>query len=747
MRPHPQKSGLRLVTVDRGGGTQQEIVCGAPNVPEPGGLVVLAPLGTHLPAKGMTIEPRSIGGIPSEGMLCSESELGLGDDGDGILILDDAGLEPGMPLAKAIPSTHDVVFEIGLTPNRPDCLGHAGLAREISALYVIPFSLSSMMGPSRTSDESFQSLNVEIDVQDQERCPHYGAAALIDVKVAPSPRELRYRLSSLGVRPISNIVDLTNLLMLKFGHPMHAFDLDRVHDNTIVVRRAKDGEILRTLDGVDRKLVSDDLVICDGRGPVALAGVMGGASSEITAETTRVFYECAYFEPRGVRRTARRHGMHTESSHRFERGVDRSGARRVLSAAVALTTQIVPSARAVYGQIHVEKRAEPTPPVTLRHARIESILGTHVPWGEATGILTVLGCGVGDIGSGVAEVTLPSHRPDLAREIDLIEEVARVRGMDKIPEELPAIRPCMPVGGAEELVRRVRAAAVAQGLSEAVTYAFTSEESLAKAQAPAPTVRLQNPLGAHHAVMRTSLLPGLAETSAHARRHGERDMALFTIGSTYTANASGLPTETPFLTALLVGHRAGYLQKAEPFDVFDAKAVAEGIVHALTGATPTLVRKEFPELHPRGAAEILLDGESIGRLGPLHPDVLESFDLGEHAVALTLDVRALGRPRTFQYRPLPKFPAATRDLALVVHDDVRAGDVQSALRAVAGPLAEELELFDRFVGTGVPKDHASLAFRVVYRASDRTLTDTEVDAAHTALVKEAQARFGAQLRG
>jgi phenylalanyl-tRNA synthetase beta chain len=332
-RPHPSRSGLRLVTVDRGG-AQQEVVCGAPNVPDPGGLVVLAPLGAQLPAKGMTIERRTIAGVTSEGMLCSEAELGLSDAGDGILVLPAGTAAPGAPFAQVLPAARDTVLEIGLTPNRPDGLGHLGLAREAAALFGVPFAPHAPGAPARVRDDDLAAY-AKVSIQDAERCAHYGAAVLVDVSVGPSPLALRWRLASLGVRPISNVVDVTNLVMLELGHPMHAFDLDRVRGGSIVVRRAAEGEKLSTLDGVVRVLTADDLVVCDAEGPVALAGVMGGASSEIRETTTRVLLECAYFDPRAVRRASRRHGLHTESSHRFERvtstgatPVTRSSARR-----------------------------------------------------------------------------------------------------------------------------------------------------------------------------------------------------------------------------------------------------------------------------------------------------------------------------------------------------------------------------------------------------------------------------------
>ena len=759
MRPHPTKSGLRLVTVDRGG-AQQELVCGAPNVPEAGGLVVLAPLGTHLPAKNVTIGKRSIAGVESEGMLCSEDELGLGDDHDGIIILPAGTAEPGTKLSQAVPAMRDTVFEINVTANRPDALGHIGLAREIAALYEFPFQVPS---PSTAAGTSTATRDlVTIVVEDSERCPHYGAAGVVDIAIAPSP-STRYRLQALGVRSISNVVDVTNVVMLAWGHPMHAFDLDRVRGARIVVRRAKDGEKLTTLDGVERTLVADDLLICDGEGPVALAGIMGGASSEIQADTKRVIFEVAYFDPRGVRRSARRHGMHTESSHRFERGVDPGDVASVLEDAVAQTVALAGGTRSP-GRIHVQgarTEAEPTPPshlaLKLRARRLLELLGIEVPFAEAVAILERLGCEVTAKDDSSCTVLLPTHRPDLGREVDLVEEVMRVYGIDKIPTQLPAIRASRDVGGREELARRARDAAVTVGLSEAITYNFTSARALEILGAPKPTVLLKNPLGEHHGVMRTTLLPGLLDAVANARRHGEREVREFTIGPVFLAAKAdgdgGLPDEQLRIGVVLAGDRPGWLEKPQGIDAWDVKGYAVAIARQLGGPpTPieviTAKREEAPpHLHPRGAAFLHAGGRRIGSFGPLHPDAVEALGLDGDVYVVELDLEPfVAGPALPQYAAIPRFPASTRDSAFVVKDTTIAGEVESAVRSVAGPLAADVTLFDRFVGGPVPAGCASLGFHVVYRAPDRTLTDAEVDAAHANVEKEVRERFGATLR-
>ena len=390
-RPHPSKPGLNLVTVDRGPLGPIELVCGAPNVPAAGGLVVMAPLGAHLPAKGVTIERRTIAGVVSEGMLCSEAELGLTDDVDGILVLPAGTGKPGQRFVDVVPAARDTFLEIGLGANRPDGLGHIGLAREAAALFALPFAPPGAQAPSRVAAGVKIAQLAKVVVEDAERCPHFGANAVVDVAIGPSPLWLRYRLASLGVRSISNVVDITNLVMLEFGHPMHAYDLDLLRGGTIIVRRAREGEAMTTLDGVARTLTADDLVITDGEGPVGLAAVMGAANSEIRSETKRVLFECAYFEPRGIRRASRRHALHTDSSHRFERGVDPGDVDDVLARAASLLTELAGGA-AVRGAIHATGKAAPKRVVPLRASRLRHILGVDVPWKEAIAILERLGC-------------------------------------------------------------------------------------------------------------------------------------------------------------------------------------------------------------------------------------------------------------------------------------------------------------------------------------------------------------------
>ena len=782
IEPHPGSDKLRLVTVDRGSAGTQQVVCGAPNVPDPGGLIVFAPLGTTLPAVGITLEPRKIRGVVSEGMICSESELGLSDGSEGIMILPPGTAEPGASFLDTFPQAADTIYEIGITPNRPDALGHVGIARDVAALYGLKLELPPVTAPAQMADGDINSLT-RVDNEDTERCPHYGVAAVLDVTIAPSPDRIRWRLHALGIRPISNVVDLTNWILLEFGQPMHAFDLDLVREERIVVRRASAGEPFRTLDGLDRKLVEDDLVICDGKGPVALAGVMGGENTEIRDTTRRVLLECAFFEARGVRRTGRRHGLHTESSFRFERGTDWGGVSRVLDRAQAMLCELA-GGKAVSGSIHAMgggsegSEGPELPTATLRSARLNALLGIEVPFEKAASILRDLGFEIVAESSTELEVKGASWRPDVSLEADFIEEVARIRGLDDIPAVLPAIPPTPPTM-AGRLERDVSSIAVGLGLSEAVTYSFVSRGELEGVKAPPPVVSLKNPMTEERNVLRTSLLPGLVEAVRRARRRGERDLRLFATGPIFLvptseaqspagdrarprneADLGVLPEERPTFTCVLAGTRPAYLAKPTDVDVFDAKAVAVEMVARLLRRTASIERatdaNDLALLHPRGAGVITVDGRRVGRLGPLHPDIVDALDLDGEVQVVEFDLAALESigSEAPRYRSIPRLPAVTRDVALVISDDVPASDVEALLTSVGGELCESIKLFDLFRGQGIPDAHRSLAFHVVYRdpkavadpENARTLTDKEVDALHAKVVQAAKERYGASLR-
>lgn len=794
--PHPKRDQLRLVDVDRGNGVLQRVVCGAPNVPAPGGLVVLAPLGARLPGMDTPLAAREIGGIPSEGMLCSESELGVTEKSDGILILPAGAAAPGSSVLDALPELDDIIFELDITPNRPDALGHLGIARDLAASFNLAFGAEQVKArlaatceqiklPDSTpvvasnvvSDAeraAFDSLAIEI--HDAPRCPRYGAAAAARVRIGPSPDFMRWRLQRLGIRPISNVVDVTNWMLLLFGQPMHSFDWDRLGGNRIIVRRANDGEVFTTLDGEERQLIADDLLITDGQGPTALAGVMGGLHSEIADGTTRVLLECAYFTPRGIRRTSRRQALHTESSHRFERGVDSGAIELVLGHALALLQKLsgakwVSSVRVIEGQPIAR------PSATLRFARQDALLGIQVTPSESVSILQRLGFEVLEKNAESVTVRVPSHRPDVSREVDLIEEVARINGLDKIPTRIPA-RVTQPKRTTGQMEHELTEVAMTLGLSEALLYGFTSEQMLAQVKAPPAVVKIENPLTEDRNVMRTSLLPGLLEALGRARRRGESNVRLFAIGSVFLPPSTTqselarrlrprdpedaiLPVEAPRFAAVLAGSRPAWLKKPEALDVYDAKAMALELVQRYLSLPATIVQvpqqPHHGHLHPRGAADVQVQGKTVGCFGPLHPDVIDAFDLGETAFVIELDlavIETFERPRP-KYRPLIKVPGIIRDVSFEVPSTVFAGSIVDVMAKSAGELCESVEPFDLFEGEGLASGCRALAFRLLYRDPKartkpdeaRTLTDAEVDERQRVVLEAVSKQMGLAPRG
>jgi phenylalanyl-tRNA synthetase beta chain len=775
-KPHPKRGSLQLVRVDKGplAGGEQEVVCGAPNVPAIGGLVLLAPVGTTLPAVGVTLTPRDIGGVISEGMLVSERELGIGfgevkkaepeKGGDkhagdpGIIVLPEGFAAPGTPFHVAVPSARDDVMEIGVTPNRPDALGHVGVARELAALLDLPFTPPAHGSFARSLGVAVAAkAKVTVDPAAAERCPEYAAMVAEGLAIGPSPLWVRYRLHALGVRSLSNVVDVTNLIMMEQGHPLHAFDLDKLVGQAIHVRLAREGEKVVTLDGAERTLVADDLVICDGAEhggkPVALAGVMGAGNSEIDDKTTRVLFECAWFDPRSVRRTARRHGLHTESSHRFERGVDRLRVRPALERTAALSIDFAGGGVAD-GAIDVASVAYAPRRVFFRASKIADVLGVEVDRDEAAALLRRLGCEVapwsGEGARATTEVVLPSHRPDLAIEVDLVEEIGRCRGYDAIPAEVPTI-PAQAARYDGWLERRARHAARELGLAETISYSFTSPRELQAVGAPEASVLLQNPLGEERSVMRTSLLPGVLGGLARSRRRGERRVRIFEVGRRFLAGgaeaARGLCDEVPSLALVLAGPRDAWIGEGAEVDVWDVKGIAVELVQRLSGRVPEvalLAGDARPShLHPRGAGALRVEGQQVGTFGPLHPDVVDRLELDGPALVAEIDLRAIERLGAARpaFRALPTLPASTRDVALIASETLTAGDLASTLQRTAGELCEGVELFDLYRGEGVPAGQRSLAFRLTYRdpKMTRTLTDAEVDALHAKALEAVKA--------
>ncbi len=739
---HPERKKLFVVKVDTGNGTAQ-VVCGAPNTPGPGGRVVFACPGARV--GDLTIEARELAQVKSEGMICSELELGIGPDHEGILVVnEDTDAKPGTPIVHAL-SLEDWIFEVGITPNRPDALSHRGIAREAALLLGRPFNPAvpqiAPQGGSSTDDLA------KVELLDVEGCPRYGAAAVTGVEVSESPFAVRYRLHNLGVRPISNLVDMTNWIVFEYGQPLHAFDLDQLAGAKIVVRKANPGEKMVTLDEVERTLTEEDLLICDAERPVAVAGVMGGLDTGVTAGTKNMLIESAYFEPSGIRRTSKRLKLFSESSYRFERGVDPNMGPRVLEAAASMTVALAGGVKAP-GLIDCYPEPITARVVTVRPARFTKLMGFDVPAEEMRRILSGLGADVGGSDDNL-EVTVPTSRPDVGREVDLVEEVARIKGLEEVPSTLPRIYCRAPDRQDFESSRRAKELLAALGLEESINYSFVPEELLASLGTNERVVKVANPMSAERAVMRTTLVAGLVENLMRAHSRFLPGIHQFEVGRTFHDHSEELPREVLRAAALLDGPASGWLGEEErTIDFFDVKGIVEAFVSEYSGIRPTLeATDDVPWLHPNKSCLVLVEGRRLGALGEIHPKILEDRKQSRGACAFELSVDELwSLRRRSAVEPLSEYPPMTRDVALLVDEELDAGPIREALKEECGQFATTVRLFDVYRGKGIPAKKKSLAFSVVYRSSERTLTDDEIDAAHGCAVTKIQELFGATQR-
>jgi phenylalanyl-tRNA synthetase beta chain len=754
---HPNAEKLSVTKVDLGKAEPLQIVCGAKNY-QVGDVVPLATVGTTLPG-GTRIERAKLRGVESFGMLCSASELALAEDEGGLLILD-RGVKPGTPIAEAL-GLEDVLLEVNVTPNRPDALSHVGIAREVAAALG---QRVRMPAPRLAEAGAPASQAAKVRIEAPEKCARYTARVIEGVKIGPSPAWIARRLEACGVRSISNVVDATNYVLLELGHPLHAFDLDKVAGHEIVVRTARPGEKLTTLDGKERALDPEDLLIADRDRGSALAGVMGGGDSEISAGTSRVLLESAWFQPGTVRRTSRRHGLKTEASYRFERGADPGMVVPAVDRCAALIAELA-GGTVRPGIVDAHPRQVPAPEVRLRWHRPAEILGMDVARDDARRILAGLGFAERASDDQGASFQVPSWRVDVSLEEDLVEELVRTKGYDAIPETLPANAVATPAEPAEaQAIGRVRAALEGTGFAEAVNFSFVSEKDLAPLQSGgAPQgeplgVVLRNPISAELGVMRTSLVPSLLRNAAANRRQRVDDVRLYEIARTYHPRAQGASTddapanEVLEVAGVLLGRRSpvGWASPGDPVDFYDAKAAVEAVLEGLgIDGAHFEVSAARGWLHPRTSAVVRApeQGVLLGELGELHPRVAAAFDLPRGVIAFRLSLAALVASARLvpRYAGIPRFPAVLRDLAVVVADDVQAEAVLASVREE--PLVEDATLFDVYRGAPIPAGRKNLALAIRYRATDRTLTDADADAAHTRIVKRLAQAFRAELRG
>jgi phenylalanyl-tRNA synthetase beta chain len=730
---HPNADKLSLCRVNTGS-ELLDVVCGAQNFAA-GDTVALARIGAVLPGD-FKIKKSKIRGQESFGMLCSEKELGLAEESSGIMILP-AGLELGQPLFQAL-GLKDTLYEIGLTPNRADCLSAIGIAREIAA------KLGTTVTPPATTisegNEPVES-RIGVTVTDGELCPRYAARHISGCRIAPSPEWLVKRLTAVGIRSINSVVDVTNLVMMELGQPLHAFDCDRLAGQRIVVRRAAEGESFTTLDGQERTLTANDLVICDAERPVALAGVMGGLNSEISPETTTVLLESACFKPAAIRATSKRLGLHTESSHRFERGIDVEGVIFALDRAASLIAELS-GGTVSRGALDVYPgRVEPVT-ITLRPQRANDLIGISLDTAEIARILSNLQFSVRELGDGNLEVVAPSYRVDIEREIDLVEEIARLNGFDRIPTSMPMARVSSDRPTPQQSLQRIlRDALVSHGMHEIINYSFTAPNAadrllLAADDTRRTVIRLANPLVEEQSVMRTTLLPGLLETVSRNGKFRSLDLRFFEMRRVYLPQAGEeMPHEPIRIAAALTGsrERERWCHGTEAVDFYDAKGIVENLLDLLhIEGVKWVADGPEPYYHPGKSCSIMVGGERVGTMGEIHPTVQEAFDLEKPVYCFELDFEKLVTCCRFKTGiTVPsRFPDSARDMALLVPEETPAERIIDCVRGVKAREIEQVEIFDVYRGSGIPEGFKSIAIRIRYRSFERTLLDEEITTIH-----------------
>ena len=761
-RAHPDSDHLHVTKVDMGTGELLDVVCGAPNV-QAGKLYPFAPTGTVMPG-GLRIEKRKIRGQTSNGMLCSARELGLGAEHDGILELD-LDVAPGTPFLEAVP-VGDARLVIDVLPNRPDLLSHLGVARELAAVTGRELSLPDIgvtgiaVPEPRRFRRAGNAGGVVLHLEDALLASRYMGVVIRGVTVGPSPQWLVDRLASVGSRSINNIVDATNYVLHELGQPTHAFDVNKLDldtqlpEKTVVVRSAKAGETLKTLDGTVRKLTPEMTVIADSVKPIAIAGVMGGHDTEVGDETTDILVEVATFDPTRTRRTRRAAGLSTDASHRFERGVDAALAPRALERVAQLI--ILLAGGVVLSPVDLYAGEQPRLPLVLRTSRLERLLGTALPPARVAELLRAIGC-IADVEDGGAaiHVVAPSWRRDLVAEVDLVEEVARLHGYDRLPDEIRPYRP----GTSNDaplwtLAARLREALSGAGLLEARPIPFVAGGD--------DHVRVLNPLAENEAHLRRTVLETLAGRAEHNLAHMEGNVRLYEVGSVFAPGDDALPDERVTVAALIMGDREPSHfthSRPAPFDAWDAKALGELIAEVASGGRPVA-------LEPAGEGDllwrILVDGVARGevRRVPLDAPVWAAPAFGvelELATMSNSDVAPPGEhahgapsapaPRaSSKFRPLPLTPASQFDLALLLPDGVRAADVEAVIRRAAGELLERLVAFDLYDGPGVDAGHRSVAWRLTLRHPERTLRDKEIDGRRAKILTALQTELNVRQR-
>jgi phenylalanyl-tRNA synthetase beta chain len=761
---HPNADRLTLVTVDYGAAEPKVVVTGAPNLKpgDRGQKVIVAFSGSvlfdgHSEQKVLKeLKPTKIRGVPSDAMVCSAYELGISDEHEGIILLEEDA-PPGTPLADFM---GDVVLEMDVLPNMARCLSMIGIAREVAALTGAALRLPSLA--VEAAGEPIEG-KVKVEIENPKLSARYAAALIRGVQIGPAPGWMQRRLTYAGMRPISNIVDITNYVMLEWGQPLHAFDYDLLVQRaggkapTVIVRPARAGERMKTLDGQLRELTPENLVIADTAGPIAIAGVMGGAETEVSAATRNILLEAANFDFVSVRRTMKAFNLPSEASVRFSRGIHPETVRPGDQRAAQLMQRHA-SGTVCRGLVDCYPAPLPPQVITLEMGQVRRLLGMDFPIAEATRILRALEFQVEQTGPDTLRAVTPPHRLDIQTgSADLIEELVRVYGYDRLPATLLADQlPEQHTNRALVLEERVRDILVNAGLQEVITYALTEPSREALLGLPtAEYVRLVNPVTSERVVMRHSVLASVLEVAANNLRHTE-DVRLFELGRVYLPRAGEkLPDEPRRLALFLTGGRRPEFwedgaQADGALDFFDLKGVVEALAADLHLAGVSYRPSQAVYLHPGRAVELVVGGKGVGRFGQMHPKTAQACGLGERTIlAGELDLEALlaAVPERYAYTPVPRFPAALRDIAVIVEEGIPAERIEAEIRAAGGDLLRGVRLFDLYRGESIPPGTKSLAYALTYQADDRTLTDKEVDKAHKKIEDRLKHVLKAQIRG
>jgi phenylalanyl-tRNA synthetase beta chain len=750
VKPHPAADKLSLCDVTDGSQTYR-VVCGAKNI-KAGDIVPLAKVGATIPG-GYTIKSSVLRGEKSDGMLCSEAELETGDNSSGIWQLPE-NLTLGVPLETAL-DLSDTVLDVSITPNRADCLSMIGIAREVAA--ITGEKIKIPVGLIKEIIEDI-SLHTSVTIIDADLCPRYTARLLINVKVGSSPAWMKTRLESAGLRSINNVVDVTNFVMLEMGQPLHAFDFRFLEQGKIIVRKSRDDEEFTSLDGKTRKLPADTLLICDGVKPVAIGGIMGGLNSEVKDDTQIVLLESAYFNPVSIRRSARKLAMPTDASFRFERGIDPEGVIRALNRAAQLIADL--SGGNIYKNC-IDEYPQKVPAVKdipLRRSRISQLTGTAIDAKEVIKILQSIGMTVGNAGKDYYLVTPPTFRVDIKREIDLIEEVIRIYGYDRVPVTLPNVAVVeMASNPRMDLEEKIRHILIGTGYSEVVNYSFVTPESvnylcLPKNDERRRLVRIKNPLVEDQSVMRTTMVFGLLDAMKKNNNNGSLDLKIFEMGRVFIdREREELPEEKNMLACLLTGVMTDNLwgNKVNA-DFYDLKGCLENIFYDFK-LTNCHYRSSISEpfLHPGKSCGIYIGELLVGYMGQVHPDTLERMDLRNCACVfeINLDILANQVNNLIHYKEISKFPAVTRDVAFLIPAEMETNYMIDIVLRQNEELLENVVIFDIYAGKGISEGMKSLGLRFSYRAPDRTLTDVEVNNIHDKIVQNTVGLTGAKIRG